>query len=132
MQIWINTADTLLLMDVSKLPSPRAAQKYRVENLYEGPMDDEAAMAIRACDNDGPLMVRVSKKVQTKDKGRLFFGVWLPLQRHHLHGAKGPGPGLAIQAWFQGGSEHSEHSAGTEQISDVPCGNTVALVGVDQ
>ena len=72
-QIWINAADTLLLMVVSKLPSPRVAQKYRVENLREGPMDDEAAMAIRACDKDGPLMVHVSKKVQAKDKGRFFL-----------------------------------------------------------
>merc|ERR1712194_967497 len=39
MQIWINAADTLLSMIVTKLPSPRVAQKYRVENLYEGPMD---------------------------------------------------------------------------------------------
>merc|ERR1712194_170450 len=38
MQIWINAADTLLSMIVTKLPSPRVAQKYRVENLYEGPM----------------------------------------------------------------------------------------------
>jgi len=111
LQIWINAADTLLLMAVSKLPSPRVAQKYRVENLYEGPMGDEAAMAIRACDKDGPLMVHVSKKVPTKDKGALFCCVWLPLQRHHLHGAKGPDPGLALQAWLQGGSEHNEHSA---------------------
>ena len=110
MQIWINAADTLLLMVACAVPSPRAAQKYRVENLYEGPMDDEAAVAIRACDKDGPLMVHVSKKVQTKD-GSLFFCVWLCLQRHHPHRAKGPGPGLALQAWFQGGSEHNEHSA---------------------
>merc|ERR1719473_1590411 len=40
MQVWINAADTLLSMIVMKLPSPRVAQKYRVENLYEGPMDD--------------------------------------------------------------------------------------------
>merc|ERR1712241_1239197 len=46
MQIWINAADTLLAMIATKLPSPRQAQKYRVENLYEGPQDDEAALAI--------------------------------------------------------------------------------------
>merc|ERR550539_1625266 len=54
MQVWINEADTLLSMIVTKLPSPQDAQKYRVENLYEGPMDDEAAGAIRACDAKGP------------------------------------------------------------------------------
>merc|ERR1712226_1451235 len=56
MQIWINAADTLLSMIITKLPSPGVAQKYRVENLYEGPMDDEAANAIRACNKDGALM----------------------------------------------------------------------------
>merc|ERR1719251_63003 len=49
MQVRINAADTLLSMIVTKLPSPRDAQKYRVENLYEGPLDDEAASAIRDC-----------------------------------------------------------------------------------
>ena len=31
----------------------RTAQKYRVENLYEGPMDDAAAQGIRSCDPAG-------------------------------------------------------------------------------
>merc|ERR1712224_606166 len=75
MQIWINAADTLLSMIVLRLPSPIAAQKYRVENLYEGPMDDAAANAIKACDPAGPLMMYVSKMVPTSDKGRFYaFG----------------------------------------------------------
>merc|ERR1719487_1366764 len=75
MQIWINAADTLLAMIVSKLPSPVVAQKYRTENLYEGPMDDTAANAMKACSPDGPLMMYVSKMVPTSDKGRFHaFG----------------------------------------------------------
>merc|ERR1712060_770586 len=75
MQVWINAADTLLAMIATKLPSPRVAQKYRVENLYEGPMDDEAPKAMRACDPAGPLMMYVSKMVPTSDKGRFYaFG----------------------------------------------------------
>merc|ERR1712224_352527 len=72
MQVWMNSADTLLQMLVTKLPSPRVAQKYRVENLYEGPMDDEAANAIRACDKDRGLMMYVSKMIPTSDKGRFY------------------------------------------------------------
>merc|ERR1711912_220420 len=75
MQIWINAADTLLSMIVLRLPSPKDAQKYRVQNLYEGPMDDEAANAIKACDPAGPLMMYISKMVPTSDKGRFYaFG----------------------------------------------------------
>merc|ERR1719504_98687 len=43
MQTWLPAGDALMGMFVSKLPSPVVAQKYRVDNLYEGPMDDEAA-----------------------------------------------------------------------------------------
>ena len=42
-QRWINAAEALLEMIVLSLPSPKIAQKYRVEYLYEGPMDDECA-----------------------------------------------------------------------------------------
>ena len=38
-----------------RLDSPRTAQKYRVENLYEGPMDDAAAQGIRSCDPAGEV-----------------------------------------------------------------------------
>merc|ERR1719183_1538513 len=75
MQIWINAADTLLSMIVLRLPSPKDAQKYRVQNLYEGPMDDEGATAIKSCDPAGPLMMYISKMVPTSDKGRFYaFG----------------------------------------------------------
>merc|ERR1712066_613082 len=138
MQIWINAADTLLAMIVTKLPSPRAAQKYRVENLYEGPMDDEAAKAIRECKADGPLMMYVSKMVPTSDKGRfyafgrVFSGTIATGQRvriqgpHYVPGSKDDLNVKNIQrtVLMMGRT--------TEQIADVPCGNTVALVGVDQ
>merc|ERR1719359_474748 len=137
MQIWINAADTLLAMIVSKLPSPRAAQKYRVENLYEGPMDDEAASAIRACDAAGGLMMYVSKMVPTADKGRFYaFG-------RVFSGTIATGQKVRIQGpYYKPGSKEDLNVKNiqrtvlmmgrtTEQIADVPCGNTVALVGID-
>ena len=56
-------------------PSPIQAQKYRVRNLYEGPIDNEGAEASRKCDPKGGLMMFVSKMVPTQDKGRFYaFG----------------------------------------------------------
>jgi len=137
MQIWINAADTLLAMIVSKLPSPVKAQKYRVENLYEGPMDDTAANAMRACDPKGPLMLYISKMVPTSDKGRFHaFG-------RVFSGTVATGHKVRIQGPFYkpGGKEDLNIKSiqrtvlmmgrTVEQIADVPCGNTVALVGVD-
>jgi elongation factor 2 len=68
MQEWLPAGDALLEMIVNHLPSPRVAQKYRVENLYSGPMDDEAAKAVRTCDPKGPLMMYVSKMVPTSER----------------------------------------------------------------
>ena len=138
MEIWINAADALFTMIVTKLPSPRVAQKYRVENLYEGPMDDEAANAIRACEASGPLMMYVSKMVPTRDKdqfyafGRVFSGTIATGKKVRIQGPH-----------YRPGSKEDLNvknvqqvvlmtGRATEQVAEVPCGNTVALVGIDQ
>merc|ERR1712137_1457796 len=72
MQTWLPAAETLLQMIVNHLPSPKTAQAYRVENLYSGPIDDEAGVAIQKCDAKGPLMMYISKMVPTSEKGRFY------------------------------------------------------------
>ncbi|TKY49376.1 Elongation factor 2 [Spatholobus suberectus] len=59
MQSWLPASGALLEMMIFHLPSPASAQKYRAENLYEGPLDDPYASAIRICDPEGPLMLYV-------------------------------------------------------------------------
>merc|ERR1719277_1241437 len=138
MQLWIDVSDTLLSMIVTTLPSPRTAQRYRVDNLYEGPLDDAAAIAIRSCDREGPLMMYVSKMVPTRDKGRFYaFG-------RVFSGTIATGQRVRIQGpHYKPGSKEDLNTKNiqrtvlmmgrsTEQIADVPCGNTVALVGIDQ
>ena len=56
MRRWLPAGDTMLQMICIHLPSPVTAQKYRMEMLYEGPHDDEAAVAIKNCDPNGPLV----------------------------------------------------------------------------
>merc|ERR1712051_109300 len=137
MQIWINAADTLLSMIVTKLPSPRKAQKYRVENLYEGPMDDEAACAIRNCDPAGALMMYVSKMVPTSEKGRfyafgrIFSGTIATGQTVRIQGPDYV-PGKKFDLYVKK-IQRTVLMMGryVEQLADCPCGNILGLVGVD-
>lgn len=137
-QKWINAADALLEMIVMKLPSPAKAQKYRAAYLYEGPIDDPCGQAIKNCDQKGPLMVFISKMVPTNDKGRfyafgrVFSGVVATGQKVRIMGPNyTPGSkndlnvkNIQRTVLMMGGK--------VEAVPDVPCGNTVGLVGVDQ
>ena len=138
MQKWIDAADTLLEMMVLHLPSPKKAQSYRYKYLYEGPEDDECALAMKNCDKDGPLMMYVSKMVPTSDKGRfyafgrVFSGTIAMGQKVRI---MGPGyePGKKGDLYIKT-IQRTVLMMGrkTEAVDNVPCGNTVALVGVDQ
>ncbi|NXD32190.1 EF2 factor, partial [Spelaeornis formosus] len=138
MKKFLPAGDTLLEMIVINLPSPVTAQRYRVETLYEGPMDDESAIAIRDCDPKGPLMVYVSKMVPTSDKGRFYaFG-------RVFAGTVSSGPKVRIQGpnFVPGKKDDSVIKSiqrtvlmmgrTVEAIEDCPAGNIVGLVGVDQ
>jgi elongation factor 2 len=137
-QKWINAAEALLEMIIMKLPSPVKAQNYRAAYLYEGPIDDETGTAIKKCDKDGPLCIFISKMVPTNDKGRfyafgrVFSGIVATGQKvrimgpNYVPGSKNDLNVKNIQRTviMMGGK--------VEAVPDVPCGNTVGLVGVDQ
>jgi elongation factor 2 len=75
MQLWLPASSALVEMMICHLPSHATAQKYRVEKLYKGPLDDHYAAAIRNCDPEGPLMLYVSKMFPASGKGWFFaFG----------------------------------------------------------
>jgi elongation factor 2 len=137
MRKFLPLADALLDMIVTHLPSPVVAQRYRVENLYEGPQDDECAVAIRNCDPNGPLMMYVSKMVPTTDKGRfyafgrVFSGTIKTGQKVRIMGPNYiPGKKEDL---FVKNVQRTVLMMGryVESIEDCPCGNTIGLVGVD-
>jgi elongation factor 2 len=138
MKKFLPASDALLEMIVLHLPSPVTAQKYRVENLYEGPMDDECAVAIRNCDPNGPLMLYISKMVPTSDKGRfyafgrVFSGKVATGQKVRIMGPNYQ-PGKK-EDLFVKSIQRTVLMMGryVEPIEDCPCGNTIALVGIDQ
>ncbi|VAI91958.1 unnamed protein product [Triticum turgidum subsp. durum] len=138
MQTWLPASRALLEMMIFHLPSPSKAQRYRVENLYEGPLDDIYANAIRNCDPDGPLMLYVSKMIPASDKGR-FFAFGRVFAGRVATGMKvrimGPNfvPGQKKDLYVKS-VQRTVIWMGKKQesVEDVPCGNTVALVGLDQ
>jgi len=137
-QTWINAAEALLEMIILKLPSPIKAQKYRAAYLYEGPIDDPTGTAIKNCDKDGPLCVFISKMVPTSDGGRFYaFG-------RVFSGTIASGQKVRIQGpnYLPGGKTdlHVKNVQRTvimmagkvDAVPDVPCGNTVGIIGIDQ
>merc|ERR1711970_1602151 len=138
MRKWLPAAEALMEMIVLHLPSPAKAQKYRTETLYEGPLDDTAAMGMKACDPAGPLMIYISKMVPTADNsrfvafGRVFSGTIKTGMKARIMGPNYV-PGCKSDLYQKSIQRVMLMMAGkTESIDDVPCGNTVGIVGVDQ
>ncbi|XP_076466474.1 elongation factor 2-like [Babylonia areolata] len=140
MKRWLPAADAMVEMIVTHLPSPARAQAYRTACLYEGPLDDEAAMAMKACDPQGPVMMYISKMVPAAEKsrfyavGRVFSGT--------VHS------GLPVRIMGPDYKPDSEKSrdlylkklsgvklmmgASVGSLEEAPCGNIVGLVGLDK
>merc|ERR1712072_297051 len=138
MRKWLPAAEALMEMIVLHLPSPAKAQKYRTETLYEGPIDDDCAKSMIACDQKGALMVYISKMVPTPDNsrfvafGRVFSGLIKTGQKARIMGPNYV-PGSKSDLYVKGIQRVMLMMAGkTESIDDVPCGNTVGIVGIDQ
>eukprot|EP00042_Codosiga_hollandica_P038087 m.306021 g.306021 ORF g.306021 m.306021 type:complete len:841 (+) comp55303_c1_seq1:60-2582(+) len=138
MKKWLPAGDALLQMITIHLPSPVTAQRYRMELLYEGPQDDEVALGMKNCDPTAPLCMYVSKMVPTSDKGRfyafgrVFSGTVSTGQKVRIMGPNYV-PGKKDDLFLKS-IQRTVLMMGryTEAIEDVPCGNIVGLVGVDQ
>ncbi|CAJ0962923.1 unnamed protein product, partial [Mesorhabditis belari] len=128
----------MILNASNDLPSPVTAQKYRMEMLYEGPHDDEAA----TCDPNGPLMMYISKMLPTSGKGRfyavsqvsgrVFSGKVATRMKARIQEPNYP-PGKK-EDLYEKTIQRTILMMGryTEPIEDIPSGNIAGLVGVDQ
>ncbi|KAJ9442976.1 Elongation factor 2 [Diplonema papillatum] len=148
MQKFLPASDALLQMIVMKLPSPRKAQNYRADQLYMGlneqedgsmvPNNDKFYMGLKNCDPTAPLVMYVSKMVPAPDKGRfiafgrVFSGKIKAGQKARImgpnyeYGTKKDVSVKSIQRTLLMMGRYQE------AVEDVPCGNVVGLVGVDQ
>jgi elongation factor 2 len=138
MQKWMPAADAVLEMIVIHLPSPAAAQVYRTETLYEGPIDDAAGTAMKTCDTspDAPLMMYISKMIPGADNRFIAFG-------RVFSGRIGAGQKVRILGPnYEAGKKTDLFlksiqrvvimmGRNTETVNDIPAGNTCGVIGVD-
>merc|ERR1711998_411950 len=138
MRKWLPAAEALMEMITLHLPSPAKAQSYRTETLYEGPVDDACGQSMKTCDPNGALMVYISKMAPTADNsrftafGRVFSGTIKTGQKARIMGPNYL-PGKKEDLYVKNIQRVMLMMAGkTESIDDVPCGNTVGIIGIDQ
>lgn len=135
---WLNAGEVLMEMICTKLPSPKKAQQYRTAFLYEGPQDDPCAQAMKNCDPNGPLMIYISKMVKSNDKGRfyafgrVFSGTARTGQKVRIMGPNYV-PGKTLDLFVKSIQRTVLMMASkVEPVTEVPCGNTIGLVGIDK
>lgn len=124
-------------MLIEHIPSPVEAAEEKINQYYTGPTDTKTAEAMKKCDQDGPLVVHVSKLFNTSDaKGFLSFG-------RVMSGTVRPGSQVRVLG--EGYSVDDEEDMTMATISDVwiaetryniptdgiPAGNWALLGGVD-
>lgn len=139
MRRFLPLADGLLDGIINHLPSPKKAQAYRYTTLYDGPLDDECASAIKNCDENGPLVVYISKMIPMEDGGRfyafgrVFSGTASAGQKVRILGANYK-PGSNDDYFENKTIQRVARMVGgkAETCESVQCGNTIALVGIDQ
>ena len=124
-------------MIVEHIPSPLAGASKKIERYYTGPRDSAIASAMERCDQDGPLVIQVTKLFNTVDaRGFNSFG-------RVLSGTVRPGQ--AVRVLGEGYTLDDEEDMTDATISDVwiaetryqvptsgvPAGCMVLLGGVD-
>ncbi|KAI1641648.1 P-loop containing nucleoside triphosphate hydrolase protein [Daldinia loculata] len=124
-------------MIVKNVPSPLEAAERKLEQYYTGPLDTKVAESMKKCDQDGPLVVHITKLFNSSDAksfysfGRVMSGI--------------ARPGMQVRVLGEGYSIDDEEDMATATISNVyiaesrynvetngvPAGNWALLSGVD-
>ncbi|KAK6949530.1 hypothetical protein Daesc_009613 [Daldinia eschscholtzii] len=124
-------------MIVKNIPSPLEAAEHKLEQYYTGPLDTKVAESMKKCDQDGPLVVHITKLFNSSDAksfysfGRVMSGI--------------ARPGMQVRVLGEGYSIDDEEDMAMATISNVyiaetrynvetdgvPAGNWVLLSGVD-
>lgn len=130
-------ATGLVDMFVNHIPSPVEGAKRLLERHYTGPVDTGTAAAMLKCDQDGPLVIHVTKLYSTQDAvsfnsfGRVLSGTVKPGQQVRV---LGEGYTIEDEEDMVNATVSDTWIAETRYnvpVSGVPAGNFVLLGGID-
>jgi 116 kDa U5 small nuclear ribonucleoprotein component len=130
-------ADGFVDMIVEHVPSPVEGARKKLENYYTGPLNTKVATAMSQCDQDGPLVIQITKLFNTADASRFHaFGRIMSGTAHANQQVRVLGEGYTLD-------DEEDMTAATINdtwiacsrynipTSGVPAGNWVLLSGVD-
>ncbi|KAG0053013.1 U5 small nuclear ribonucleoprotein component [Gryganskiella cystojenkinii] len=118
--------------------SPTESAADKVEHIYTGPMDDAAAVAMKACDPKGPLMIHITKLYNSADGekfeafGRVMSGTIRSGQKVRVLGegfTVDDDEDMTVQTVDSVSVFESRYRIDTQEVV---AGNWVLLSGVDQ
>ena len=124
-------------MIVEHIPSPLDGAKAKLKNYYTGPADSKVAQSIEKCDQDGPLVVQVSKLFNTPDAmsfysfGRVLSGIAKPGQQVRVLGEQYAIDNEEDMTMATISDTWIAETRYNVPTSGVPAGNWVLLGGVD-
>lgn len=130
-------AEGLVDMVVEHVPSPAEGAQTKLDRYYTGPVDTKTANAIAQCDQDGPLVVQITKLFNTPDAssfysfGRVMSGIAKAGQQVRVLGEGytiDDEEDMAISTISDTWIAESRYNVPT---SGVPAGNWVLLSGID-
>ena len=125
--VYLPIHHAILEMVVNHLPSPLTAQKYRIQKIWDGPINSKIGQSMVECDPSGPLVICLSKVQVEKHglvaTGRIFSGTCAVkndvfLLRENISEK------IQRLALFMGQRR--------ENVDKIPVGNVVALEGLKQ
>ena len=134
---FFGAAEGFVDMIVDHIPSPAEGAKKKLDRYYTGPMVTKVASAIEKCDQDGPVIVQITKLFNTSDASAFYsFG-------RVMSGTVKAGQQVRVLG--EGYTVDDEEDMTISTISDiwiaesryniptsgVPAGNWVLLSGID-
>jgi len=132
---WLPVANAILDMIVTFVPSPLEAQPYRAFAAWPGDKETPVAESITSVDENGPVMISISKMIPMRAKqivamGRIFSGTIKSGQRINVL-LPGYQPGRKDRMFTTNIQQVSIlMGKETHKVDSVPAGNIVALYGI--